>query len=839
MNDARPMLDIRWTVPTGVAWAALVALLPFPARLGPAAVALGVVTLVSLAAAVVVARRREGTREARGATAAPGRLLATLVLVALGAGLAALLIAGAAVRHDTRYPPDLVALVGHTVELEGTISDRVTAASRVAALDARSVTSGDRAWHGRVSVLVLGPRTTDPVEAGQRVGLRATVLPVEPGGDTPFVVAARGALRPGEPASGLAGRAEAMRASFRDVTAGLSGDGAALLPGLAIGDTSAVPDDLTEAMRTSSLSHLTAVSGSNCAVLVALTMLVGGALGVPRVVRVAAASAVLLAFLVLVTPDASIVRATIMALVVLGHLAGSRPVSGLPVVAVAVTGMLLADPWISRSLGFALSVLATAGLVVLAAPLARLLSRIMPEPLALVLAVPIAAQLACGPVLLLLDPGLPLHGVAANVLAEPAAPVATVLGLIVCVLAGWAPGPAALVAQVAWAPASWVAAVARSVATWPAARIDWGQGVVAVGLLSVLTALVVVIVLARRSGPLRRAAATALVAVVVIAGGAVAGRVVGARSSVPGDWAVAQCDVGQGDAVLVRSAGRVALIDAGDDEEALTRCLGLFGVDRLDLLVLTHFDSDHVGAVAVVAERADVALVGPVGRRADEQVVESLRAAGVRVVDARAGTHGELGSLRWEVLWPSATGSSPAPGNGASLVTRFRPSDGCRAGCPDLVGLGDLGEVEQRRLRATGTLAGPIDVVKVAHHGSADQDAALYDALGAPVALIGVGADNTYGHPTAPLLEVLAETSAAVARSDLDGSAAVMVDDGGRRLWRERAPSSEASSTLVAASVPHPVAGGGPWPRERVPSRRRRPVSPSTRSGGTASGPPP
>jgi competence protein ComEC len=591
----------------------------------------------------------------------------------------------------------------------------------------------------------------------------------------------------------------------------------------------------------SSLSHLTAVSGSNCAVLVALTMLLGGVLGVPRVLRVVAASAVLLAFLVLVTPDASIVRATVMALIVLGHLAGSRPVSGLPVVAVAVTGMLLADPWISRSLGFALSVLATAGLVVLSAPLARLLSRVMPEPLALLLAVPIAAQLACGPVLLLLDPGLPLHGVAANVLAEPAAPVATVLGLVVCVLAAWAPGPAALVAQVAWAPASWVAAVARSVATWPAARVEWGQGVVAVGLLTVLTALVVVLVLAGRGGTARRAAATGLVVVVVISGGAVLGMAVGTRSSVPADWTVAQCDVGQGDAVLVRSADRVALIDAGDDEEALARCLGLFGVDRLDLLVLTHFDADHVGAVDVVADRADVALVGPVGRTADQQVVESLTAAGAQVVDARAGTHGVLGDLSWEVLWPPITGSSPAPGNEASLVTRFRPGAGCRAGCLDLVALGDLGESEQRRLAATGTFEGEgvVDVVKVAHHGSADQDADLYRSLGAPIALIGVGADNTYGHPTDPLLDVLAESSAAVARSDVDGSTAVVVDDGGLRLWRERASSSEASSTLVAASVPHPVAGGGPWPRERVPSRRRRPVSPSTRSGGTESGPPP
>jgi competence protein ComEC len=260
VNDVRPRLDVRWAVPTAVAWAALVALLPFPARLGPAAAALGAAALVSLGAAVAVARRSGGSRGARGDAAAPARLSGALVVVALGAGLAGMLLAGAAVRHDTRYPPDLVALVGHTVELEGTASERVTEASRVATIDVRSVTSGDRAWHGRVAVLVLGLTTSGAVEVGQRVGLRATVLPVEPGGDTPFVVAARGDLRPGETASGLAGRAEAMRASFRDVAAGLSGDGAALLPGLTIGDTSAVPDDLSEAMRTSSQRHTVLLS---------------------------------------------------------------------------------------------------------------------------------------------------------------------------------------------------------------------------------------------------------------------------------------------------------------------------------------------------------------------------------------------------------------------------------------------------------------------------------------------------------------------------------------------------------------------------------------------------
>lgn len=834
MNDGPAPLDLRWALPVGVGWLGLVLALPHPPLVGPTAAALAALSLASLVVALI--GRRSPGRSTRGRSAVSG----LAPVVALVTGLTGLLLGGAALRHDVRYPPDLVASVAHTVEIEAVAGERITADSSAAAVEARTVRSGQRVWQGAASMLVLGPRVDQPVGVGQAVTFRATVLPVEPGGDAAFVVAARGVLRAGAPAAGLAGRTEAMRASFRDVAEGLPGDGGALLPGLTIGDTSAVPDDLRDAMRTSSLSHLTAVSGSNCAVLVALTMMIGGVLRLRRVVRVVAASGVLAAFLVLVTPDASIVRATIMALLVLGHLAGSRPVSGLPVVAVAVTVMLIADPWISRDVGFALSVLATAGLVVLAAPVVRLLARVLPEPLALILAVPIAAQLACGPVLLLLDPGLPVHGVVANVLAEPAAPLATVLGLVVCATAGWAPGPAAFVAGIAWGPASWVAAVARSVSTWPAARLEWGRSAAAIGLLVLLTALIVVLVLAARGGRVRRAAAVSLVAVVVLSAGAVAGSRLGARVGVPRDWTIAQCDVGQGDAVLVRSGDGVALIDVGDDVDALRDCLELFGVGEVHLLVLTHFDSDHVGAVSVVEGRTEVVLVGPPGRDRDRAVIDGLQTAGASVVDARAGTSGGLGELSWEVLWPPGEGSAPAAGNDASLVLRFSPGASCREGCLDLLALGDLGETAQRRFRGavSGALTG-VDVVKVAHHGSADQDAALYREIGAGVALIGVGAGNTYGHPTRSLLDVLGETGAAVTRTDLDGAAAVVVGESGMRLWRQRDTAPDASSTLVAAPVPHPVAGGGSWPHGRPGDRRRRPASSSTRSGGSRSGPPP
>lgn len=811
---APTQVDVRWAAPAGASWAVLVAVLPRPDLHVAVSGLLLLVGVAVLLGAVVAGRRARGALpSASGVQPPPGstgpRVVSAAALVALVALVAGLVLAGAAARQQVRYPDALVALSGHSAELNGTAGGRVATGTRAVQVTVHQVVVADEVvWRGRASFLLLGPRVAEgeTVEVGQEVSARVSVLPVEPGDDVAFVAAVRGQVVPGAPPSGAAGLADSVRSDFRSVTAELPGDGGRLLPGLAVGDTSAVGDELDEAMEASSLSHLTAVSGSNCAVLVALVMLVGGALGVPRLARLLLAAVLLLVFLALVTPEPSIVRASVMALVVLAHLAAGRPVSGLPVVSLAVTGLLVADPWLARDLGFALSVLATAGLVLLAAPLADAFARVVPRPLAAVLAVPVAAQLACQPVLLLLDPRVAAHGVVANVLAEPAAPLATVGGLVVCATASWAPGFAELVARAAWVPATWIGAVARSVASWPFARVEWPGGATGVLLLSGLTVLVAGAVLARSGGRLRQVTVVLLTGALVVGAGAVAGVRTGERSAVPDDWTIAQCDVGQGDAVLVRSAGQVALVDVGDDEAALGGCLRRFGVDRVDLLVLTHFDVDHVGAVDVVAGRVAQVLVGPTEGQEDERVVDALAVGGAQVVEVAAGVGGVLGELGWSVLWPA--GAGPA-GNDASVVTLWRPLPDCRAGCLSLLDLGDLAEAPQRRLLSSaGEVLAAVDVVKVSHHGSADQHAGLYEAADASVGLVGVGADNTYGHPRREALDMVEEAGAEITRTDLDGDAAVTVDDaGGVRLWRRHAVAGHAPSADPSAAGAAGAAG--------------------------------
>jgi len=707
--------------------------------------------------------------------------LTAALLVAAGAALA-LTAVGASL--DRRSPEPLVAATSSSRALDLELS--VEGTPGAGHLDATIVAVV--APEGRIALnapAVVIARGEDPRPIGSVLGLRARVARADPGERAAWLVLPEGEAETVSSPTGALATAEALRAGLRRATADLPDPGGGLLPGLAVGDTSRVAPALDADMKTVSLSHLTAVSGANCAVVVVLVFGLLRLAGAPRRLRIAGALVALVGFVILVTPEPSVLRAGVMAGVALVGLASGRPGRGIPLLAVSVIALVVVDPWLAREYGFVLSVLATGGLLLLAGPLADRLARWMPRPLALALAVPVAAQLACQPVLLLLDPALPAYGIPANMLAEPAAPVATVLGLAaVLVLPVLPPLGHALVA-LAWLPAQWIAGVAGFFAGLPGARGPWPTGGVGVALLVILTVLLLVALLA--VGRARRAAA----ALVVLALGGYAASIAGVHLVTalgrPTDWQYAECDVGQGDATLVRSGGEVALVDTGPEPAALATCLDELGIGRIRLLVLTHYDLDHVGGTDAVLGRVDRALVGPPSDPGDARLADALRAGGARVDQVSRGERGVLGELGWQVVWPPPRGVEP--GNTASVVLRIDPAGPCRAGCASALLLGDLGEEEQARLLASGEL-GSVDVVKVAHHGSADQAAALYERIGATVGLIGVGEGNRYGHPTERLLDLLTATSTAAYRTDLDGLVLVAPADGAGRLrvWTERAP---------------------------------------------------
>ena len=711
-------VDLRLALPAAVAWLVAGVLIGAPALAVPVAIPLW-------AAAAVLLKR--------------------LPLVALCCVAGALLATLVAVGAAQRTPDDLVE--GRQITVTVTVTGGI---------------EGDRlrASFGAVPILVFG-EVTSSVRIGSTLSIRGTVQATEPGDSAAFLFFADSITVTGDPPWYLEW-ANGLRTRFADAAADFDGNGADLLPGLAIGDTSAVSGQLDAAMKSSSLSHLTAVSGSNCAVVVGLIVLLGRQLGLSRRPRIAAATIALFAFVVLVTPQPSVLRAAVMAAIVLGALASGRPVRGLPVMALAVIVLLASDPWLARDYGFALSVLATGGLILFARPLAERLSRFMPLSLATVIAVPLAAQLCCQPVLILLQPSLPTYGVVANVLAEPAAPAATVLGLAGCLALPVLPWLGHALVALAWLPSSWIAAVATFFAGMPVNALPWPADAPGLVLLAIVTAGGILAVLAR--GRPRLIGALAAAAVLVLVVGTTGGARLGVLLDRPADWQIAMCDVGQGDATLVRSEGVVALIDTGREPALMAACLGDLGITRVDLLILSHYDLDHVGGTSAVFGEVSQALVGPSSGADDDYLVSQLAEAGAKITRASKGMTGTLGALQWSILWPKAHLGGVEPGNDASVTVEFS----CASGCLSSLFLGDLGDHPQQLVQAASPIH-HVDVVKVAHHGSADQSAATYQYAAAAVGLIGVGADNTYGHPTEKLLDILASVGTVPLRTDLDG----------------------------------------------------------------------
>lgn len=716
-----------------------------------------------------------------------GRRHAVLAVATIAVACAAASVSSVAFVDAVREQVDALRVEGgRQLVLELTVTGRIDGAPDGGAwfdAVATEVRAGSVQLSGdipaRIGVDAEGRRALAEAAMGSEVEVVGRALPAEPGERAVLVVRAEEVARAAPP-GGVWGWLEGLRSRLVASTDGLPQPGAGLVPGLAVGDTSSLDAATETAMTVSSLSHLTAVSGANCVIVVGAAFALLALCRAPRGARIVGALLVLAGFVALVTPEPSVVRAAAMASVALLALALGRPAVGIAVLSLATTVLLIVDPWLSRSVGFALSAAATAALLVLARPLAAGLERWMPRALALAIAVPASAQLVCGPLIVLIDPHVPLLGIVANLLADPAAAPATIAGALAAIAPfRWLQdGLTAL----AWIPASWIAAVAHTTAGISAQNIPWPDGLLGAGLLGLVGAAVFVAVVRPRRLP--RTAALAAVASAVSLGlmlGQSAVRTLAGPLTVPAAWQVVMCDVGQGDATLWRSGAAVALVDTGPDPASLTGCLEKFGVERLDLVVLTHFDLDHIGGASAVLGRTDLVLHGPTDGGADERLLERFAAAGASLTQATAGMTGTLGATRWQALHPPPRAE---PGNDASVAL-----DVAGPGFPRTEMLGDLGEDAQGSLLRRADVP-PVQVVKVAHHGSADQDADLYRRLHAAIGLIGVGADNRYGHPTASLLSILESEGTTVGRTDRDGALAVWIDEQGRlSLWRENGPA--------------------------------------------------
>ena len=512
-----------------------------------------------------------------------------------------------------------------------------------------------------------------------------------------------------------------IRLGLRDATGG--GDSGALIPGMVLGDTTKQSAQFKADMRRSGLTHLVAVSGANFAIVSAFVLWCMQFLFRRMSYRLGATAISLICFIALVRPSPSVLRAAAMAAVLLIARGTHKGQDSLPALGFAISAVVIADPWQSRDAGFALSVLATAGLLLFAPRVTTFFARFTPTLFAQAAAPPIAAMLFCAPIIVALSGFISPMSVVANLLAAPAVAPITIVGFIAALISPIAPWLSAALVLLVKPFAAWIAVVAHWSAGFP------GFAMSALVLIAIASCAVLLILFRRKK------ALTAFLILLLL--------ITWVQRFPAGDWDVANCDIGQGDGMVLNLGNhRGVVIDVGPEPATIDRCLKQLGIREIPLLILTHGHADHIAGLSGAVRN----------RKVGTQWFGNIK----------RGTTAHIGDMNFEVIWPD--GGEYDPNNSSIAVVVRTPRYSLFAG-------GDLEPLIQSQLSVPR-----VDIYKVCHHGSAYQDESFTRALSPQVALISVGAENTYGHPAPKTLALLVRLGARVFRTDRDGAIAITAD---------------------------------------------------------------
>ncbi|HET9507189.1 MAG TPA: DNA internalization-related competence protein ComEC/Rec2 [Gaiellaceae bacterium] len=705
----------------------------------------------------------------------------TVGRVRLAAGALALLLAGwwwGSGRLDAFDESLLATHVGRSAPVEAVVtgpSRRSSFALRVPALTRRF---GEEVVRERV--LLQLPVGRSPPQ-GAVIAFRAlAVAPREDDGefDERGWLARRGVhvvLRGGDwrvvgRRGGLGGLSDRLRRHVAHaVTAGISGERRAVLVGIVLGEDEGLSAELQDSFKRSGLYHLLAVSGQNVAFVAGAALALAWLLGVPRLAAEVVAIGAILGYVLAVGWQPSVVRAGVAgALASLAWLL-SRPRDRWHFLVVGAAVLLAWTPASLLEPGFQLSFAAVAAIFLLVPPLVRALEGYpVPHWAAIALAVSTACGAATAPILWLQFGQVPLYSLLANVFATLAMPPLLGLALVGALVEPVLPSATVALAWLNGWLAAYLAACARTVAGLPYAQVGSGYAVAA------LLAAPVAALLLWRLPRWRRIRVAACAG--VLAPALLVWQLWPAGAPLPPTGLrITFLDVGQGDAVLVQVPEGAVLVDQGPPEADVARQLRELGVRRVDALVLTHPQLDHIGGAEGVLEQVAVARVLDPRLAAasplSTDVLNAARARGVPVVETRAGATWRLGRLRLHVVWPDGPGLPSDDPNTRAIVLV------ASYGTIDALLTADAETEVTARL-----VSRPIEILKVAHHGSEDPGlAAELRQLRPAVAVISVGRGNSYGHPRPETVAALrAVAGLRLYRTDVHGR--VTVESDGRTL---------------------------------------------------------
>jgi len=737
-----------------------------------------------------------------GPRSPPALLVAAMAALALARtgtlalGAVAALLAGAAIA-DARLAAlersALAPLINRDVQLTATLLEHPRRRSFGVRVASARLLSG--AGRGERVLLLAAAHVRWPHDAqpGTELQLRGRLARLAPYDDherrrnAHALVRAEAILATGRRRGGVMGALDAVRVrTERALTSGVPPPQGALARGMVLGQDEALSADIREDFRVTGLAHLVAASGANVLLLATLVLGVGTALGLGLSARLIVALVAVAAYVPLAGGGPSIQRAAVMgAAGLVAGLAG-RLGSRWYALLLAAALTLAWNPRAAQDAGWQLSFAAVVALIALVPALVSRLRRAgLPHGLAAALAVTVAATIGTAPLIALHFERLSLVSLPANVLAAPAVAAVMWLGAIAGALGQVAPGLAAPVGKIAALPLAYLTWLADRAAALPFAELSIGSpgigGVIAVYLAAGAALLVWRRRQARGSedeeedgahcgrgrGRRRRRVALALLGAAALGVAAWHAQ----TPATPRDLTISFLDIGQGDATLIQHGSTTVLVDTGPREGPILTRLRESGVRRIDVLVATHAAADHDGAAAEVLAALPVGLVLD-GEEMTAPARTMLRLAArhrVRRVATDSGQIIRSGRLELRVLWPrrDPPAASDAEPNDRATVLHVRD------------GGFDLLLTADAESNVTAGLELPaVEAMKVAHHGSEDSGLpALLARVRPRVAVIPVGAHNSYGHPTPSTLAALRAVP-IVRRTDRDGTVRLRVRDG-------------------------------------------------------------